>query len=110
MMGFVESIVLMFILMLILGLAQGATAPATLSMIGAWYNNHLRGSRVAVWNTAQNLGAALLPIVIAGLLALAGPSNLAVAFWVPGLVVLVCCFFSFTSMGEIAQSQKAYRA
>ncbi|MFD1416625.1 MFS transporter [Oceanobacillus jeddahense] len=105
MMGFVESIVLMFILMLILGLAQGATAPATLSMIGAWYNNHLRGSRVAVWNTAQNLGAALLPIVIAGLLALAGPSNLAVAFWVPGLVVLVCCFFFYKYGGDRPESE-----
>lgn len=104
-MGFVKSVILLFLLMLVLGMAQGATAPATLSMIGAWYNNHLRGSRVAIWNTAQNLGAALLPIVIAGLLALAGPSNLAVAFWVPGVVVLVCSFFFYKYGGDRPETE-----
>ncbi|MDY5131666.1 MFS transporter, partial [Actinotignum timonense] len=41
------------------GLVQSALAPAALVLLGAWYPNSSRGSRVAIWNTSQNLGAAL---------------------------------------------------
>ncbi|MDE1536364.1 MULTISPECIES: MFS transporter [Actinotignum] len=45
------------------GLVQSALAPAALVLLGAWYPNSSRGSRVAIWNTSQNLGAALLPLL-----------------------------------------------
>lgn len=87
--GFVSSLPVLFAVMLLLGLIQGALAPASMTMIANWYPNKSRGAGIAVWNTSQNLGGAGLPLIITGLLGWAGPDNLAVAFWVPGAVVLI---------------------
>lgn len=87
--GFVSSLPVLFAIMLLLGLIQGALAPASMAMIANWYPNNSRGAGIAVWNTSQNLGGAGLPLIITGLLGWAGPDNLAVAFWVPGAVVLI---------------------
>lgn len=87
--GFNHSFILLCILMFLLGCVQGALAPASMAMIANWYPNKSRGGGIAIWNTSQNLGGAFLPIWITWLLALAGPSNLAIAFWIPGVVVFV---------------------
>lgn len=73
-----------------IGILQGACAPAALAMIGAWYPAHQRGSRVAIWNTSQNVGAAMLPLIVSGGLALTGPTNWQIGLWLPGLVALAC--------------------
>lgn len=86
--GFNHSYVLLLGLMFLLGAVQGALAPATMAMIATWYPNKTRGSGIAIWNTSQNLGAAALPIIITALFAWSGPNNLAIAFWVPGVIVL----------------------
>lgn len=75
--------------LVIIGFVQGGCAPAALAMLGAWYPTQTRGSRVAVWNTSQNLGAAALPLLVSGGLALTGPDNWAIGFWLPGVVALV---------------------
>jgi OPA family glycerol-3-phosphate transporter-like MFS transporter len=98
--GFIDSLPLLFAAMLTLGLVQGALAPTTMAMIANWYPNRSRGSAIAVWNTSQNLGGAALPLIIVGLLAFAGPNNLAIAFWAPGLVVLVISFIFFRIGGD----------
>lgn len=90
--GAVRELSVLFALMLTLGLIQGALAPASMAMIANWYPNETRGSRIAIWNTSQNLGGAGLPLIIAGLWAWTGPENIAVAFWVPGAVVLAVSF------------------
>lgn len=74
----------------VIGILQGACAPAALAMLGAWYPAHQRGSRVAIWNTSQNVGGAFLPLLISGGLALTGPSNWQVGLWLPGIVALAC--------------------
>lgn len=88
------------IALVLIGLVQGACAPAALAMIGAWYPPVLRGSRVAVWNTSQNAGALALPLMISGGLALAGPTDWRVGFWAPGLVALVCAAVVARAGGE----------
>jgi OPA family glycerol-3-phosphate transporter-like MFS transporter len=99
-MGFVPHLTFLFLCMAVIGLVQGACAPAALSVIGGWYPNELRGSRVAVWNTSQNLGAGALPLIISGSLAVAGPNNLAIAFWLPGLIALGASFWYWRRGGE----------
>jgi OPA family glycerol-3-phosphate transporter-like MFS transporter len=86
--------------LVLIGLVQGACAPAALAMIGAWYPPALRGSRVAVWNTSQNVGALALPMMISGGLALTGPTDWRIGFWAPGLVALVCALLVGRSGGE----------
>lgn len=98
--GFIHSLPLLFAAMLALGMVQGALAPASMTMIANWYPNRIRGSRIAIWNTSQNLGGAGLPLIITGLLAFSGPGNLAIAFWVPGLVVLGISFLFWKIGGD----------
>lgn len=99
-MGFISSLPVLFAAMLLLGLIQGALAPASMTMIANWYPNKTRGAGIAIWNTSQNLGGAGLPLIITGLLGWAGPDNLAVAFWVPGAVVLAISFLFWRIGGD----------
>lgn len=98
--GFIKSLPLLFVAMLLLGMVQGALAPASMTMIANWYPNKTRGSCIAIWNTSQNLGGAGLPLIITALLAWTGPSNLAIAFWVPGAVVLAISFLFWKTGGD----------
>lgn len=56
---FVGSEILVM-LMILLGIVQGGGAPASLAMLNSWYPNATRGAAVSIWNTSQNLGAAVL--------------------------------------------------
>lgn len=87
-MGFVPNVVAMTAAMAVIGLAQGACAPASLATLGAWYPPWQRSSRVAVWNTSQNVGAALLPLIVTGTMLLVGVQHWALAYWVPGVLAL----------------------
>lgn len=86
--GSIRELPVMFGLMLMLGLVQGALAPASMAMIANWYPNDTRGSGIAIWNTSQNLGGAGLPLLVTSLWGWTG-GNLAMGFWVPGALVLV---------------------
>lgn len=98
--GFVESLPLFFVMMLLLGAVQGALAPASMAMIANWYPNKTRGSGIAIWNTSQNLGGAGLPIIIAWILGMVGPSNVSYAFWLPGIAVLLLSFVFWKFGGD----------
>lgn len=98
--GFIKNLPLLFFAMLLLGMVQGALAPASMTMIANWYPNKTRGAGIAIWNTSQNLGGAGLPLIITALFAWSGPGNLAIAFWVPGLVVLAISFLFWKIGGD----------
>jgi MFS transporter, OPA family, glycerol-3-phosphate transporter len=98
--GQIRSLPLLFVAMLLLGMAQGALAPASMTMIANWYPNKTRGSGIAIWNTSQNLGGAGLPLIVTWLLALSGPSSLSAAFWVPGIVVLALSLVFYRIGGD----------
>lgn len=89
-MAFMTHPVALMLSLAAIGILQGACAPAALAMLGCWYPAHQRGSRVAIWNTSQNVGGALLPMIISGGLALTGPTNWQVGLWLPGIVALIC--------------------
>lgn len=99
-MAFLPTVTGMALAMGVIGLVQGACAPAALSVLGAWYPPSSRGSRVAVWNTSQNVGAALLPLVVAGGMLFAGPNSWPVAFWLPGLLALATALWALTRGGD----------
>ncbi len=105
-MGFVPDVVAMAAAMAVIGLAQGVCAPASLATLGAWYPPWQRASRVAVWNTSQNVGAALLPLIASGAMLLLGVQHWSLAYWVPGLLALAagsgCCDAAATGPGARA--------
>lgn len=84
----------------LIGLLQGLSAPAALAVLGAWYPPWTRGSRVAVWNISQNVGAAALPLLISVVLLVAGPGAWQGAYWVPGLVALAVGFWCLARGGD----------
>lgn len=98
--GFIKSLPLLFVAMLLLGMVQGALAPASMTMIANWYPNKTRGAGIAIWNTSQNLGGAGLPLIITALLAWTGPGHIAIAFWAPGLVVMAISFLFWKIGGD----------
>lgn len=87
-MGFVPNVIALTAAMAVIGVAQGVCAPASLATLGAWYPPWQRASRVAVWNTSQNVGAALLPLIVTGAMLLLGVHHWSVAYWVPGSLAL----------------------
>lgn len=99
-MAFMRDPVHLTISLIVIGLLQGACAPAALAMIGAWYPTSLRGNRVAIWNTSQNVGGAALPLVVSGGLALTGPANWTVGFWLPGLIALGAALWAYRCGGD----------
>ncbi|MHA6372398.1 MFS transporter [Actinotignum schaalii] len=103
--GFTTNFYLLAVLMFLLGCAQGALAPSSMAMIANWYPNKTRGSGIAIWNTSQNLGGALLPLMITWLLALGGPSGGAIAFWGPGLVVFGLSIFFWKYGGDRPEAE-----
>ena len=86
--------------LVLIGLLQGACAPAALATLAAWYPARTRGSRVAVWNTSRNVGGAGLPLLVSGGLALTGPTNWQIAFWMPGVVALVVAVWADRRGGD----------
>ena len=87
-MGFIPDVFAMTAAMAVIGLAQGVCAPASLATLGAWYPPWQRSARVAVWNTSQNVGAALLPLLASGAMLIAGVQHWSLAYWVPGVFAL----------------------
>lgn len=86
--------------LVLIGLVQGACAPAALATIGAWFPLRSRGNQVAIWNTSQNFGAAALALVVSGGLALVGPDDWTVGFWLPGAIALACAAIVFRFGGD----------
>lgn len=97
-MGMVNVVWLMFILMLILGMVQGVLSPGSQSMIANWFPNKTRGAGIAVWNTSQNLGGALLPLMVGGF---AGAGlDIKYSFWVPAVMVFLLSFLFWKFGGD----------
>ena len=64
-MGFIHNFWVIVAVLLVVGLIQGALAPSSQAMIAKYFPNHTRGGAVAGWNVSQNVGSALLPLIIA---------------------------------------------
>ena len=59
------SIAALAVLLVLCGVVQGALAPASQNMIANYFPNRTRGAAIAGWNISQNLGSAMLPMMIA---------------------------------------------
>ncbi|MFD1672540.1 MFS transporter [Agrilactobacillus yilanensis] len=97
--GFSSKFALIAILLIICGLIQGALAPSSQAMLANYFPNKTRGAAIAGWNISQNIGSALLPLIISGLGFIA-PNNILLTFLVPGLLVLIISFFLWRFGGD----------
>ena len=97
-MGVTTQVWIFFALMLALGMIQGVLSPGSQSMIANWFPNKSRGAGIAVWNTSQNLGGALLPMMLGGFAGAGLPIQY--SFWVPAVIVLLLSFLFWKFGGD----------
>lgn len=100
-MGFMHNTLwLLVLLMLTLGTVQGFLSPGSQSMIANWFPNKTRGAAIAVWNTSQNLGGAILPLVVGGFMGSTMSNRISLSFWIPGVFVLLLSFLFWRFGGD----------
>lgn len=101
---FHTSVVTLAILLVLCGVVQGALAPASQNMIANYYPNKTRGAAIAGWNISQNMGSALLPMMIAGMTTMGfivpSSGNVFMAFLIPAALVLAFALFCWKYGGD----------
>ncbi|SUT92885.1 sugar phosphate permease [[Actinobacillus] rossii] len=106
---FHTSVVTLAILLVLCGVVQGALAPASQNMIANYYSNKTRGAAIAGWNISQNMGSALLPMMIAGMTTVGfivpSSGNVFMAFLVPAVLVLAFALFCWKYGGDNPESE-----
>jgi MFS transporter, OPA family, sugar phosphate sensor protein UhpC len=65
--GLSSSLILFTIVWTLTGFFQGWGAPPCAQLLRHWYSQKERGTWWGMWSSSQNIGGALLPIVIAGI-------------------------------------------
>src|SRR5690606_19947555 len=84
-------------------------APASQMMLANYYSNRSRGAAIAGWNISQNVGGALLPLIIVALtsmgLVVPETGNVFMAFLVPALLVLFFAYICWRYGGDSPESE-----
>jgi OPA family glycerol-3-phosphate transporter-like MFS transporter len=95
------TIIVMYILMLINGLAQGMGAPPCYRTVAHWYPISKRGVVMGLWNTSHNVGAALLGGLGLLIIPMFGWKSI---FYVPPILVSVLAIVVVILMRDTPQS------
>lgn len=98
-MGLTTNFWVIAVILILVGLIQGALAPSSQAMIANYYPNATRGAAIAGWNVSQNVGSALLPMLIGGV-GLVVPGHISLAFIFPGVIVLAIAYFVWRFGGD----------
>lgn len=103
------SAIALAILLVLCGVVQGALAPSSQNMIANYFPNKTRGGAIAGWNVSQNVGGALLPLIIASLtsmgLVVPKTGNILLAFLVPGIFVILVALFCWKYGGDSPEDE-----
>ncbi len=89
--------------MFINGWVQGMGWPPSGRILVHWFSTNERGWKTSVWNTAHNVGAGVLPLIIGAGLALTGKDWHA-AYWAPAIVALVVAVIGFILLRDTPAS------
>jgi OPA family glycerol-3-phosphate transporter-like MFS transporter len=103
------SAIALAILLILCGVVQGALAPSSQNMIANYFPNKTRGGAIAGWNVSQNVGGAMLPLIIASLtsmgLVVPKTGNVLLAFLVPGVFVILVSLFCWKYGGDSPEDE-----
>lgn len=103
------SVAALAVLLVLCGVVQGALAPASQAMIANYYPNRTRGAAIAGWNISQNLGSAMLPMMIAGMTTMGwivpNTDHVLAAFIVPAVLVLAFAAFCWKYGGDKPENE-----
>lgn len=97
-----SSVAIMFALLLLNGWFQGMGWPPSGRIMTHWFSTSERGTKMAIWNVAHNIGGGLVgPLAI---LAVAMFADWHAVFYVHGCVAVVIAAFIFLTVRDTPQS------
>lgn len=91
-----------FVLMLLNGWVQGMGWPPCGRIMTHWFSDGERGTKMAIWNTAHNVGAGLLPLIVLVGIALFGQWR--GLFYVPACCAIIVAIFVLLAGRDVPQS------
>ncbi len=92
------SVTAMFILLLLNGWFQGMGWPPSGRIMVQWFSLRERGTKMAIWNTAHNVGGGLVgPLAIYGV---AWFNDWHAKFYVPGMVAVFIAVFIYLTLRD----------
>ena len=92
----------LFLLMLMNGWVQGMGWPPCGRIMTHWFSDSERGTKMSIWNTAHNVGAGLLPLIVAiGVWAFGSWSGL---FYLPAICAIVFSILILIFGRDVPQS------
>lgn len=92
----------LFVLMLLNGWSQGMGWPPCGRIMTHWFSDAERGTKMAIWNTAHNVGAGLLPMIIFIGVALFGRWQ--GIFYLPAFCAIIIAFLVLIFGRDVPQS------
>lgn len=101
--GFCSSLLCLTLFWLINGFFQGWGWPPCARLLTHWYSQSERGRWWGVWNTAHNLGGALIPIIAA--ISVFIFADWRAAMFIPGIITIVLSLFIFNRLRDVPESQ-----
>lgn len=101
--GLTTSVGFLFVLMLLNGWFQGMGWPPCGRIMAHWYSNKERGTKMAVWNTAHNIGGGIIaPLSTIGIAMFAGWK--AGIFYFPAVICIAMAVFIVLFTRDTPQS------
>lgn len=96
------SVTIMFVLLLMNGWFQGMGWPPSGRVMVHWFSLHERGTKMAIWNVAHNIGGGMVgPLAI---LAMAIFADWHAVLYVHGFVAMAVAVFIFLTVRDTPQS------
>lgn len=116
--GFLPSIWILILLWFLNGWFQGMGWPACARSMVHWFSDRERGTKMAIWNLAHNVGGALSPLIAGASITyftiwMTGSYNpdmkashiWNVIFYVPAIFSLICAVFVIWFLRDTPQSE-----
>lgn len=98
-----SSVGIMFVLLMINGWFQGMGWPPSGRVMVHWFSSSERGTKMALWNVAHNIGGGLIgPIAILGMALFADYHSV---FYFHGFIALLLSLFVWIMVRDTPQSQ-----
>ena len=99
-----SSVTIMFVLLLLNGWFQGMGWPPAGRIMVQWFSLKERGTKMAIWNTAHNVGGGLVgPLAIYGV---AWFNDWHAKFYVPGMVAIFIAIFIYLTLRDNPQDEE----
>lgn len=99
-----SSVTIMFVLLLLNGWFQGMGWPPAGRIMVQWFSLKERGTKMAIWNTAHNVGGGLVgPLAIYGV---AWFNDWHAKFYVPGMVAVFIAIFIYLTLRDNPQDEE----